>query len=51
MLRAAGHLSGAPHPSWNNDQLRELRRVKGSDFEAVDISSLMRDPNSGQAGN
>jgi hypothetical protein len=44
-------LSGAPHPSWNNDQLRELRRVKGSDFEAVDISSLMRDPNSGQAGN
>lgn len=42
-------LSGAPHGNWNNDQLRELRRVKGSDFEAVDVSSLMREPNSGQA--
>jgi hypothetical protein len=43
-------LSGAPDARWNDDQLRELRQVKGSDFEAVDSSSLMRDPNSGQAG-
>lgn len=43
-------LSGAPHARWNDDQLRELRQLKGSDFEAVDVSSLMRDPNSGQAG-
>jgi hypothetical protein len=28
--------------------LRELRQVRGSDFEAVDVSSLMVDPDSGQ---
>ena len=28
----------------------ELRQVRGSDFEAVDTSSLMRDPDSGAAG-
>ena len=42
-------LSGAPHANWNDDQLRELRQVKGSDFEAVDVSSLMKEPDSGQA--
>jgi hypothetical protein len=42
-------LSGAPDPNWNDDQLRELRRVKGSDFEAVDVSSLRVEPDSGQA--
>jgi hypothetical protein len=42
-------LSGAPHASWNDDQLRELRQIKGTDFEAVDVSSLMMDPNSGKA--
>ena len=42
-------ISGAPDDHWNNDRLRELRRVHGSDFEAVDESSLMLDPNSGQA--
>jgi hypothetical protein len=42
-------LSGAPHYAWNNDELNdELRRLKGSDFEAVDVSSLMRDPDSAQ---
>lgn len=41
-------LSGAPDASWDNDALRELRRVKGSDFEAVDVSSLKLDPDSGQ---
>jgi hypothetical protein len=39
----------APHAEWNDDQLRELRQVKGSDFEAVDVSSLMGEPGSGQA--
>ena len=33
-------VSGAPHPRWNNDDLRSLRRVRGSDFEVVDASSL-----------
>ena len=42
-------ISGAPDEHWNNDGLRELRRVHGSDFEAIDESSLRIDPNSGQA--
>lgn len=42
-------LSGAPDDNWDNDELRELRRIKGSDFEAVDQSTLMVDPNSGEA--
>jgi hypothetical protein len=40
-------VSGAPDSRWNDDMLvGELARVKGSDFEAVDTSSLMADPNS-----
>ncbi|ELR69062.1 outermembrane protein [Fulvivirga imtechensis AK7] len=27
------YLSGAPHESWNNDDLRELRDIKAGDFE------------------
>lgn len=42
-------LSGAPHADWNNDELRELRKVLGSDFEAVDVSSMMVDADSGKA--
>ena len=43
-------LSGAPDERWNNDVLvEELARVKGADFEAVDVSSLQIDPDSGQA--
>ncbi len=42
-------LSGAPDPRWDNDRLRELQRVPGSAFEAVDVSSLMVDPDSGEA--
>jgi len=46
---SAWYITGAPDPRWNNDRLvRELRRVKGSDFEAVDVSSLMANPDSGQ---
>ena len=41
-------LSGAPNAAWNNDQLRELQQIKGSDFEAVDVSSLIREADSGQ---
>jgi len=43
------YLSGAPDERWNNDVLHELHRVRGADFEAVDVSSLMVDPDSGQA--
>ncbi len=28
-------VSGAPHPRWDNDQLRALGRLSGSDFEVV----------------
>ena len=28
-------VSGAPHPGWDNDQLRALGRLSGSDFEVV----------------
>jgi hypothetical protein len=28
-------VSGSPHPGWDNDQLQQLRRLRGSDFEVV----------------
>jgi hypothetical protein len=34
------YVSGAPDPGWDNDQLHTLSRVKGSDFRAVDTSTL-----------
>jgi hypothetical protein len=34
------YVSGAPDPHWNNDELHTIGRVKGSDFEVVDTSSL-----------
>ena len=46
---SAWYISGAPDSRWNDDQLvSELRRVKGSDFEAVDESGLILNPGSGQ---
>jgi hypothetical protein len=42
------YLSGAPDERWDNDMLRELKTLQGSDFEAVDVSSLQVSPNSGQ---
>lgn len=43
-------LSGAPDARWNYAALQdEIRRVRGSDFEAIDESSLMVDVDSGQA--
>jgi hypothetical protein len=42
------YISGVPDERWNNDELATLRTVIGSDFEAVDTSSLMADPDSGQ---
>lgn len=41
-------ISGEPSENWNNDDLRELRDIKGSNFEAVDVSSLMVSPDSGE---
>ena len=42
------YISGVPDERWDNDILvGELGQVPGSAFEAVDVSSLMVDPNSG----
>lgn len=47
---SAWYISGVPDPRWNNDALvSELKLVKGSNFEAVDVSSLMVNPDSGEA--
>jgi uncharacterized membrane protein YgcG len=47
---SAWYISGAPDSRWDNDMwVSELAQVKGSDFEAVDVSSLMVDPDSGLA--
>jgi len=45
---SAWYISGVPDGRWDNDVLHELHQVHGSDFEAVDVSSLMVDPDSGQ---
>jgi len=45
---SALYISGVPDPRWSDDDLRELRQVTASDFEAVDVSALMGDPDSGQ---
>ena len=42
------YISGEPSESWNNDNLQRLGEIKGADFEAVDVSSLMVDSDSGQ---
>ena len=41
------YVSGAPDERWNNDMLHQLDVLTGDDFEAVDMTGLMVDPNSG----
>ncbi len=43
------YISGAPDERWNNDVLRELDVIRGSDYEAVETASLIVSANSGQA--
>jgi ricin-type beta-trefoil lectin protein len=43
-------VGGVPDSRWNDDELHQLTLVTGTNFEAVDESSLMTDPNSAQAG-
>ena len=40
---------GVPDSRWDDNELNTLRQVIGSNLEAVNVSSLMIDPNSGQA--
>lgn len=42
------YISGAPDERWDNDILHQLDRLTGDDFEAVDVSSLILDPDSAQ---
>ncbi len=43
------YISGVADNRWNNDMLVEaFSRIQGSDFEAVDVSGLMVDPDSGR---
>jgi hypothetical protein len=46
---SAWYISGAPDDRWDNDALHALGNLTGSDFEAVDASSLMIAPNSAAA--
>ncbi|MBA2665659.1 MAG: hypothetical protein H0U69_01355 [Trueperaceae bacterium] len=45
---SAWFLSGAPDDRWDDDALRDLRQLQGSEFEAVDASGLMASPDSGR---
>lgn len=46
---APWYIGGAPDERWDNDNLHQFDSLPGSAFEAVDVSSLMIDPDSGQA--
>lgn len=46
---AAWYITGVPDSRWNNEALHTLQRVKGSDFEAVNESSLQFSLDSGRA--
>ena len=41
------YISGSPDERWNNDMLHLLDDLTGNDFEAVDTSGLMVNPDSG----
>ncbi len=43
------YVSGAPDDRWNDSNLHWLTSIKGAQWEAVDTSPLMADPNSGRA--
>lgn len=43
------YISGVPDERWDNDLLHTMDDITGNDFEAVDVSSMMISPNSGEA--
>lgn len=43
------YMSGAPDERWDNDALRQLKNITGADMMALDTSSLMVSPHSGQS--
>lgn len=44
------YITGTHDPRWNDETLSAIAAVKGMHFEAVDVSSLLVDPDSGLAG-
>jgi len=38
---SAMYISGAPHESWNNDDLKELGAIRVSDFEVIELGEIM----------
>ncbi len=36
------YITGAPNPAWNNEDLDQLKRVPGSEFEAVSTGPILR---------
>lgn len=42
------YISGAPDGRWDNEMLHEWDDIPGSAFEAVDVTSLIVDPDSGE---
>jgi hypothetical protein len=44
------YLTGATDTRWNDDLWSQVKRIKGTEMEALDVSTLMLNPNSGQAG-
>ena len=47
-IGGAWFLSGAPDFRWKAGTIEELKQVEGRDFEAVDVTPLIKDPNSGR---
>ena len=46
----AWFFEGVPNPNWNSEAMsEEMRKIKGSEFEVVDVSSFMLNPNSAEA--
>jgi hypothetical protein len=43
------YVSGAPDNRWDNDMLHLLDVLTGNDFEAIDTSQMMIQPDSGEA--
>ena len=41
---SAYYVTGAPHPSWDDDDLHDLHDIKGSMFEVVDTTGFVNGP-------
>ena len=47
---ASWFVTGSPDKRWEQELWSQIKVIKGADLEAVDVSTLMVGPNSGQAG-